>query len=291
MPCRIPSMSLSSRSRMDAWKRRWIASGCLLLWACGPNGVSPGPSGSTSRASTRRRRGWPPTALSQDRCVALAGSGSRAVARSSCLRSARPPWQEGIDLGPVGVALAGCPRCRALRGCRRARGRRRPRYASCHMHLPRLHAPEPRTGTPVQASVRRFSDVARTVRSNVAARGGAGLAVGRIIGESGGVWQRLGSGAAGNCANAGSARPRYVGRCGAPSHRRGRAPCRRVGDGGVVGRQASGAVSLRSLLRLVDGLASRQPRKSNSIAVSPRLAAALISLDLAGQPSACAIFE
>ena len=32
------------------WKRRWIASGCLLLWACGPNGVLPGPPGSTSRA-------------------------------------------------------------------------------------------------------------------------------------------------------------------------------------------------------------------------------------------------
>ena len=77
--------------------------GCLLLWACGPNGVSPGPPGSTSRASTRGRRGWPPAALSQDRCV----RGAVRSPRGGCLRSARPRGQRGIGLGPVGIALAG----------------------------------------------------------------------------------------------------------------------------------------------------------------------------------------
>ena len=41
---------------------------------------------------TRRRRGWPPAALSQDRCVALAGSGSRAVA---------PWWLPSVRHVPV----------------------------------------------------------------------------------------------------------------------------------------------------------------------------------------------
>ena len=119
---------------------------------------------------TRGRRGWPPAALSQDRCVALARSGSRAVA----------PWwlpSVGTSPWPMGNRVRASRRCarrrvapvRALRGCRRAGGRRRPRYASCHRHLPRLHAPEPRTGAPVLASVRRFSGETRTVRSNVAA--------------------------------------------------------------------------------------------------------------------------
>ena len=107
---------------------------------------------------------------------------------------------------------------RALRGCRRAGGRRRPRYASCHMALAASSRAGGAYGCPGSGVWRRFSGVARTGRSNVAARGGAGLVAGRIIGESGGVWQRLRGGAGGNCANAGSARPRYVGRCGAPSH-------------------------------------------------------------------------
>ena len=75
----------------------------------------------------------------------------------------------------------------------------------------------------------------RTGRSNVAARGGAGLVAGRIIAESGGVWQRQRGGAGENCANGGSARPRYVGRCGAPSHSGGARHCRRVGVDGRLG--------------------------------------------------------
>ena len=44
------------------------------------------------------------------------------------------PWPMGNRVWPVGAALAGVPGSR-LRGCRRAGGRRRPRYASCHMAL------------------------------------------------------------------------------------------------------------------------------------------------------------
>ena len=98
-------------------------------------------------AGTARRdfAGWhpqevwlPPAALSQDRCVARCGPGGpcgRPVV--ACLRSAGPRWPGGKSrLRPVGVALAGgSPRCRASRGCRRAGGRRRPRYASAS-HAP-----------------------------------------------------------------------------------------------------------------------------------------------------------
>ena len=106
-----------------------------LLWACGPNGVLPETAGSTSRAGTRGRYGWPPAALSQARCVALAGRGAVRSPRGSCLRSGTSPW-------PAGNRFMASRRCarrrvapvRAPRGCRRAGGRRRPRYASCHSH-------------------------------------------------------------------------------------------------------------------------------------------------------------
>ena len=176
---------------MGLWPKRCVAGTARLDFA----GV------------TRGRRGWPPAALSQDRCV-LGPYGRPVVA---AFGQARPRGQRRI-------AFRASRRCacrriapaRASRGCRRAGGRRRPRYASCHMHLPRLHAPEPRTGAPVLASVRRFSGVARTGRSNDAARGGAGL-VARIIAETGGVWQRLRGGAAGTARTPGVRAPAMSG--------------------------------------------------------------------------------
>ena len=173
MPCRIRSTSRLSRLRMDAWKLRWIASGASLTRGLWPQRCVAGTAGSTSRAGTRGRRGRPPAALSQDRCVARCGPGSRAVA---------PWWLPSVGHVPVAGGDWASRRCArrglfpvgALRGCRRAGGRRRPRYASCHRHLPRLHAPEPRTGAPVLASVRRASGETRTARSNVAAPVGAG---------------------------------------------------------------------------------------------------------------------
>jgi len=84
--------------------------GCLLLWACGPNGVLPGPPGSTSRDSTRGRHGWPPAALSQDRCVALAGREPCGRPHRSLPSVGTSPWPTGNQVWPVGVALAGCPR-------------------------------------------------------------------------------------------------------------------------------------------------------------------------------------
>ena len=147
-----------AHGRLEAPMDRIGLLAAMGLW---PNGVLPGPPGST-----------------------FAGFDPREAWVASCR------------------TVAGSPRCRALRGCRRAGGRRRPRYASCHMHLPRCHAPEPRTGASVQASVRVPLMRTRTGRSDIAARRGAGLLKGRIIGEDGGVWQRLGGGAGGDCANA-----------------------------------------------------------------------------------------
>ena len=187
--------------------------------------------------------GWNPREVWVASCRTVAGAlrgpcgpGGCAAPRGSCLRSGTSPWPAGNRVWPASVALAGGVPVGALRGCLRGGGRWCPRYAWCHRHLPRLHAPEPRTGAPVLASVRRASGETRTVRSNGAARVERAWVAGRIIGESGGVWQRLGGGAGGNCANAGNARPRYVGRCGAPSHSGGARHCRRVGvDGSDAG--------------------------------------------------------
>ena len=83
---------------------------------------------------TRGRRGWPPAALSQDRCVALAG-------REPCGRPVVAAFGRHVPVanGESGMASRRCAGrvspVRALRGCRRAGGRRRPRYASCHMAL------------------------------------------------------------------------------------------------------------------------------------------------------------
>ena len=119
---------------------------------------------------TRRRRGWPPAALSQDRCVL----GAVRSPRGSCLRSGTSPW-------PAGNRFRASRRCAGRVSPVRARAdvvapeaAVAPGTLRVTWHLPRLHAPEPRTGAPVQASVRRFSGVARTLRSNVAAPVGAG---------------------------------------------------------------------------------------------------------------------
>ena len=80
------------------------------LWAGGPNGVLPGPPGSTSRARNPREA-WVAscrTVAGSLRCPC--GPGAVRSPRGSCLRSARPRGRRGIGLGPVGVALAGCPR-------------------------------------------------------------------------------------------------------------------------------------------------------------------------------------
>ena len=176
MPCRIRSMSHSSRLRLDAWKRRWIASVASSLRACGPNGVLPGPPGSTSRA-------WDPREAWMASCRTVAGllrcpcgtgepCGRPVVA---AFGQARPRGRRGIGLGPVGVALAGGSLQGALcAGVAAPEAAVAPGTLRVTWHLPRLYAPEPRTGAPVQASVRRFSGETRTVRSKVAAPVGAG---------------------------------------------------------------------------------------------------------------------
>ena len=88
---------------------------------------------------------------------------------------ARPRGRRGIGLGPVGVAPAGGSLRVVLRADVAApEAAVAPGTLRVTWHLPRLHAPEPRTGAPVQASVRRASGVARTGWSNVAAPVGAG---------------------------------------------------------------------------------------------------------------------
>ena len=149
--------------------------GCFVTTGLWPERCVAGTAGSTSRAGTRGRYGWPPAALSQDRCVALAGSGGCAAPRGSCLRSGTSPWPAGNQVWPVGVALAGgslrVARCAGVAAPEAAVA---PVTLRVTWHLPRLHAPEPRTGAPVQASVRRASGETRTVRSNGAAPVGAG---------------------------------------------------------------------------------------------------------------------
>ena len=92
---------------MDAWKLRWIASGASLTTGLWPERCVAGTAGSTSRAGTRGRHGWPHAALSQARCVALAGRGAVRRPVVAAFGQARPRGRRGIGLGPVGVALAG----------------------------------------------------------------------------------------------------------------------------------------------------------------------------------------
>ena len=150
--------------------------GASSLWACGANGVLPGPPGSTSRAWSPREA-WVAsyrTVAGSLRCPCGTGEpcGRPVVA---CRRSARPRGQRGIGLWPVGVALAGGSLRFALCADVAApEAAVAPGTLRVAWHLPRLHAPEPRTGAPVQTSVRCFSGETRTGRSNVAAPVGAG---------------------------------------------------------------------------------------------------------------------
>ncbi len=201
---------------MGLWPKRCVAGTARLDFA----GV------------TRGRRGWPPAALSQDRCV----RGAVRSPRGSCRRSARPRGRRGIGLWPVGVALAGCPRFALARMSPRGRPPSPPvrfvSHGTCRVFTRRSRVRVPRFWRRCAASPMRT----RTGRSNVAARGGAGLVVGGNIAEIGGVWQRLGGGAAGNCANAGSRCSRYVEGCAAPSH----SGCNATRDGGGAAPVAAG---------------------------------------------------
>ena len=178
-PVPVRSMS-SSRRRMDACEARWIASVASSLWARGPNGALPGPSGSTSRA------GNPREAMASCRTVAGSlRSGSRAVA----------PWwlafgrHVPVAGGESGMASRRCARrgigpVRACADVAAPEAAVAPGTLSCHMALAASsRRRRPRTVAPVQASVRRAAGVARTGRSNGAARGGASLVVNGIIAE------------------------------------------------------------------------------------------------------------
>ena len=193
--------------------------GCFAAMGLWPNGVLPGDRPARLRGLAPAGDGSPPAALSQDRCIALAGLGTVRSPRCGCLRSGTSPW-------PAGNRFRASRRCarrriapvRALRGCRPAGGRRRPRYAFVSHALAassRAGAAYGCPGSGVGAPLLwcELGPVGPTCRSRW-----SGLGSGWIIGQGGGVWQRLRGGAGGNCANAGRARPRYVGRCGAPSH-------------------------------------------------------------------------
>ena len=208
-------MSLSSRLRMDAWKRRWIASGCFVAMGLWPKRCATG----TARldfAGSEPAGGMGGLLPHCRRIAAFRGPCGRPVV--AAVGRHVPRGQEGIGLGPAGVALAGCPRFARCADVAAPEAAVAPvrfvSHGTCRVFTRRSRVRVPRFRRRCAASLMRT----RTGRPNVAARDGAGLVSGRIIGQSGGVWQRLGGGAAGNCVNAGSARPRYVGRCGAPSH-------------------------------------------------------------------------
>ena len=144
MPCRIPSMSRSSPSRMDAWKRRWIASGACCFGLVAQTVCC--------RDRPARLRGRDPPEAWVASCRTVAGSLRCPCGTGEpCGRPVVAAFGRQVPVanGESGMASRRCASrvspVRALRGCLRAGGRRRPRYASCHMHLPRLHAPEPRT--------------------------------------------------------------------------------------------------------------------------------------------------
>ena len=177
-------------TRMDAWKLRWIASSASLTTGLWPERCVAGTAG-----------------LLRGPC----GPGGCARPVVAAFGQARPRGRRGIGYGQPALRSPGDRPGSRLRGCPRAGGRWCPRCASCHLHLPRLHAPEPRTGAPVLASVRRASGETRTVRSNGAAPVGAGGKWAELWGTPGNarkcVRERLAS-----------ARPRY-GRAGeAPCH-------------------------------------------------------------------------
>ena len=84
--------------------------GCFVAMGLWPKRCVAGTARLDFAGVTRGRRGWPPAALSQDRCVALAGREPCSRSVVAAFGQARPRGRRGIGLGPVGVALAGSPR-------------------------------------------------------------------------------------------------------------------------------------------------------------------------------------
>ena len=95
---------------MDAWKLRWIASSASLTTGLWPERCVAGTAGSTSRAGTRGRYGWPPAALSQARCVALAGRGAVRRPVVAAFGQARPRGRRGIGYGQPALRSPGVSR-------------------------------------------------------------------------------------------------------------------------------------------------------------------------------------
>ncbi len=139
---------------------------CFVTTGLWPERCVAGTAGSTSRAGTRGRYGWPPAALSQRRCVALAGRGAVRRPVVAAFGRARPRGRRGIRVWPASVALAGGVPVGALRGCLRGGGRWCPGTlrvtCTCRVFTRRSRV----RCAPVQASVRRASGETRTVRSN-----------------------------------------------------------------------------------------------------------------------------
>ena len=123
----IPSTSRSSRNTHGRPEAPMDRIGLLAAMGLWPKTVCCRHRPARLRGlGTRGRHGWPPAALSQDRCV----PGAVRSPRGSCLRSGTSPWPAGNRFrasrrGARGIVAPG----HALHGCRRAGGRRRPRYA------------------------------------------------------------------------------------------------------------------------------------------------------------------
>ena len=86
----------------------------------------------------------PPAALSQDRCVALAGREPCGRPVVAAFGQARPRGRRGIGLWPVGVARAGgSPRFALCADVAAPEAAVAPGTLRVAWHLPRGHAPEP----------------------------------------------------------------------------------------------------------------------------------------------------
>lgn len=220
MPCRIRSMSPSSRWRMDAWKRRWIASGRFVAMGLWPKRCVAGTVRRDFAGWEPAGGLWPPAALSQDRCVALAGLGA-----------VRPPR---CGLPSVGhVPVAGGESVYGQSALRLPEGR--PGFALARMS-PRRRPPSPPARFRVTCTCRvvtRRSRVrvprfrrrcavplvrARTGRSNGAAQVERSWWREGLSANPAAFGNACGVVRAETARTPGSARPRYVGRCGAPSH-------------------------------------------------------------------------
>ena len=98
-------------TRMDAWKRRWIASGCFVAMGLWPKRCVAGTARLDFAGS--EPAGGMGGLLPHCRRIAALPLRDRGAVRSP--RSSLPsvgtsPWPTGNQVWPVGVALAGCPR-------------------------------------------------------------------------------------------------------------------------------------------------------------------------------------